>query len=204
MAKAQTVVISYEDGSRAVELARDAVESYVLNGSRERPGCMRDAFYQRTGVLVRLESTRGRGQLRGCAGYVDGDDQLGHAIVDAAIDAASEGSCGSEVGPSELSNLRVSVCIICDRFESSDPASDLELGVHGAAIEGDGRREWLYPSVPVENGWSVEEYLGRTCRKLKLPPMAWENGDADVTLFEGRMFREREPEGVVEQLSPGE
>src|SRR6056297_2555163 len=109
MAEAQAVTLSYEDGTRAVELAREAVTSYVKNGQREQPGSMREAFYTRTGVFVRLSSTRGRGSLRGWAGAYEGSDQLGHAIVDWAISAASDASCGSEVKPAELSNLTVSV-----------------------------------------------------------------------------------------------
>ncbi|MEF8856940.1 MAG: AMMECR1 domain-containing protein, partial [Haloplanus sp.] len=93
MSEAQTVHLSYEDGARAVELAREAVEAYVLQGQREQPGSMRDAFYARTGAFVRITSTRGRGRLRGCAGAYRGSDQLGHAIVDAAITAASDDSC---------------------------------------------------------------------------------------------------------------
>ncbi len=94
MSEAQAVTLTYEDGTRAVELAREAVNSYVINGQREQPGSMREAFYARTGVFVRLESTRGRGSLRGCAGAYDTSEQLGHAIVDSAIAAASEDSCG--------------------------------------------------------------------------------------------------------------
>ena len=200
MAEAQIVSLTYEDGARAVELARDAVESYVLNGQREQPGSMREAFYQRTGALVRLQSTRGRGSLRGCAGSYRSNEQLGHAIVDAAITASSDNSCGSEVRPAELPNLIVSVCIVRDLRPTTDPLADLELGRHGVAIDVDGGNGWLYPTIPVENTWTAEEYLDRTCRKAKLPPNAWQDDDVDVTLFEGSVFQEREPSGSVEQL----
>jgi len=61
MSQGQGVDLSYEDGARAVELARESVDSYVRHGQREQPGSMREAFYERTGAFVRLESTRGRG-----------------------------------------------------------------------------------------------------------------------------------------------
>jgi hypothetical protein len=192
--------LSYEDGARAVELARESVESYVLNGQREQPGSMRDAFYERTGAFVRLQSTRGRGRLRGCAGAYRGRDQLGHAIVDAAIQAASGASCGSEVEPAELPNLTVSVCVVCNHLLTNDPLSDLELGTHGVAIDGGDRHAWLYPTIPVENGWSAEEFLTRACRKAKLSPFAWREEDTMVTLFEGQVFRERPDGGSIEGL----
>ncbi len=200
MSEAQTVRLSYEDGARAVELARESVESYVLHGQREQPGSMRDAFYARTGAFVRLQSTRGRGRLRGCAGSYRGKDQLGHAIVDATIKAASGDSCGSEIEPAELSNLKISVCVVCNHLLTNDPVADLELGTHGVAIDQGGNHGWLYPTIPVEQGWSKEEYLTRVCRKAKLSPFAWQDEDTMVTLFEGQVFRERPDGGSVEQV----
>lgn len=199
MSGAQAVSLSFEDGTRAVELAREAIESYVVNGKREQPGSMRDAFYQRTGAIVRIESTRGPGSLRGCAGTVEGRDQLGHAIVEAGIAAASDGSCGSELRGAELDSVTVSTCIVCERSVSTDPLNDLEVGVHGVAIDdGNGANDWLFPTVPKENGWSAAEYLERTCRKTGLAPTAWQDDDVTTTLFEGLIFREIEPAGAVE------
>ncbi|WP_132059081.1 TIGR00296 family protein [Halorussus amylolyticus] len=200
MAQAQAVTLSYEDGTRAVELARESVESYVINGQREQPGSMREAFYARTGVFVRLTSTRGRGRLRGCDGAYEGSDQLGHLIVDSAISAASDTSCGSEVEAPELPNLQISVCVVRDTTLTDDPIADIELGTHGVAIEGRGKQAWMYPTLPCENDWSSFEYLDRTCRKAGLPKGAWEDDDVSVTLFDGQVFREREPEGTVEEL----
>jgi len=201
MSEAQTVQLSYEDGARAVELARESVEAYVLNGQREQPGSMREAFYNRTGALVRLESMQGRGRLRGCAGAYDSSDQLGHVIVDSAIQAASDSSCNTEVEAAELPNLRVSVCVVSSLLLTDDPAEDLEIGRHGVAVDGRGMRGWMYPTIPVDHGWSRWDYLDRTCRKTGLPKGAWEDDDVMVTLFEGQVFREREPEGSVEELT---
>jgi uncharacterized protein (TIGR00296 family) len=200
MSEAQAVTLTYEDGTRAVELAREAVNAYVINGQREQPGSMREAFYARTGVFVRLESTRGRGSLRGCAGAYDTSQQLGHAIVDSAIAAASEDSCGSEVEPAELSNLEISVFIVENTILTDAPERDIELGKHGVAVEGHGKQAWMFPTLPVENDWSKFEYLDRTCRKAGLPRGAWEDDDVFVTLVDGPVFREREPEGSVESV----
>ena len=209
MAEAQSVTLSFEDGARTVELARESVEAFVRNGQREQPGSMRDAFYNRTSAFVRLESTQGRGRLRGCAGAQDsarelgnGSQQLGHAIVEASIKAASEASCGSEVEAAELPNLRVSVCTVSNLVLTDNPAEDIDLGVHGVAIDGDGQHGWMYPTLPVENDWSVFEYLDRTCRKAGLPNGAWEDDDVMVTLFEGQVFRETDAEEEpVEELT---
>ncbi|WP_290809806.1 TIGR00296 family protein [Halovivax sp.] len=200
MSQGQGVDLSYEDGARAVELARESVEAFVRHGQREHPGSMREAFYERTGAFVRLESTRGRGSLRGCAGGHRSGDQLGHVIVDAAIRAASEDSAGSEVTPTELDNLTVSVCVVRNVVLTDDPLADLELGAHGVAVDGRGQDGWLYPTLPVEHDWTAHEYLDRTCRKAGLAPTAWQDDDVVVTLFEGQVFRERASDGSVEQV----
>ena len=200
MSEARTVDLSFSDGVRAVELARDSLEAYVLAGQREHPGSMIEAFYNRTGAIVRLESTVGRGQLRGCAGEVESTEQLGHAIVEAAIAAASEDSCGSEVEPAELGSIRVSVCIVRGLTPTADPVADIELGRHGVAVESPDGTGWMYPTLPVEHGWGAEEYLDRTCRKAGLPPGAWADDEVTVTLFDGAVFREREPGGAVEHV----
>ena len=209
MGQGQSVDLSFEDGARTVELARESVEAFVQNGQREQPGSMRDAFYNRTSAFVRLESTRGRGRLRGCAGAHEsvrelgnGNRQLGHAIVEAAIEAASDASCGSEVEAAELENIEVSVCTVSNLVLTDDPVEDIELGTHGVAIDGDGQHGWMYPTLPVENDWSVFEYLDRTCRKAGLPDGAWEDDDVMVTLFEGQVFRETgDEEDPVEELT---
>ncbi len=200
MSEAGMIALSYDDGVRAVELARDAIESYVSQGQREQPGSMREAFYQRTGAFVRVESIRGRGSLRGCSGTYRSDDRLGHAIVDAAITAASDDSCGSELRAAELDSVVVSACIVRNVVLTDDPLADLELGDHGVAIDAGSESGWLYPTVPVENGWSAREYLDRTCRKADLPPTAWDDENVMVVLFSGEVFRERDPDGSIEHL----
>lgn len=161
---------------------------------------MRDAFYARTGAFVRIKSTRGRGRLRGCAGAYRGKDQLGHAIVDAAIKAASGDSCQTEIEAPELPNLNISVCIVNEYTLTNDPLSDIELGKHGVAIDADGCHGWMYPTLPIELGWSKEQFLTNACRKAGLSPLAWQDDDTMITLFEGQVFREREDGGSVEAL----
>jgi len=202
MPDAGAVQLTYDDGARAVELAREAVTSFVRDGQREQPGSMRDAFYARTGAFVRITSTRGRGRLRGCAGAYGADRQLGHAIVEAAIEAASADSCGSEVERSELSSLQLSVCVVREETLTADPIADLELGSHGVAVDRGDAHGWLYPTLPVEHGWSEAEFLARACRKADLPPTAWQDEETMVTLLDGQVFRERPRGGSVEELAP--
>lgn len=195
--------LSEADGTRAVELARDSVREFVENGRREEPGSMRDAFYARTGAFVRLETATPRGQLRGCAGAYaspsdleNGSEHLGTTIVDAAIAAASEDS-RDEVTAPELDNLSVTVFVAEEVHEATDPAEAVEVGRHGLGIEGRGVSGWMFPTVPVENGWGVYEYLDRTARKAGLPTDAWMEDDVRVVATSGSVFAENDPGGTV-------
>ena len=197
MAEADPATFSYEDGARAVELAREAVESFVQNGARANPGSMRDSFYAHTGALVRLESTRGRGSLRGCAGCYETAEHLGTVIVEQAIAAASGESCGSAVAQPELTNLTVSVSLVGETFEPTAPAAELELGTHTVVVDTPAGPEWLYPTVPLTQGWSEREYLTRTLQKAGHPPGAWQDGSVPVRLVETAVFEEETPRGTV-------
>jgi uncharacterized protein (TIGR00296 family) len=186
--------VSFEDGARAVELAREAIEGYVRDGRREQPGSMRDSFYERTGAFVRIERD---GRLRGCAGSPDSDRHLGEAIVEAAIRAASTGTTRGEVSAPELSEVTVGVFVVSEVVLTDDPLADLSVGTHGVAVDAGGEHAWLYPAIPVEQDWSAREYLRRTCRTAGLDADAWTDADAMVTLLDGRLFSERSPAGEV-------
>lgn len=192
-----------EDGRRAVELARESVRTYVTHGRRYDPGSMRDAFYRRDGAMVRLETADGRGRFRGCASAPDRpvaleaeSVQLGHAIVDAAVTAASDAS-RDEIRPAELSNLAVSVFTVQEAEACADPESELTVGVDGLAMAGRDTSAWLYPTVPQDQGWPVVECLDRTARKAGLPDGAWEAEAVTVYRLSGQVFEEQEPSGYV-------
>lgn len=198
--------LTRDDAHRAVELARDAVREFVANGRREDPGSMRDAFYRRWGAFVRLETDTPRGQLRGCACSYDtptelenATEHLGTAIVDAAIGAASEDSRSAVTAP-ELDNVTVTVFVAQTVEAVDDPAEDVTVGRHGVGVEGRGTAGWMFPTVPVEHGWGVHEYLDRTCRKAGLPADAWLDDDVRVVRIGGEVLAETAPGGSVDRL----
>jgi hypothetical protein len=206
MSQGRHEALSAEDGRRAVELARESVQSFVEHGRRQDPGSMRDAFYMRAGAVVRLETADRGGRLRGCASAPERPTtlaadsvQLGHAIVDAAVRAASDESRG-EVRPAELSNLAVSVFTVQGIEECEDPESELRVGKDGVAMEGRESMAWLYPTVPDTQGWSAVECLDRTARKAGLPGDAWESPDVTVLRLAGQVFEQEAPGGHVREF----
>lgn len=193
--------LGVDEAFEAIELARMAVASYVREGKRERPGCMDEVFYERTGVFIRLTSTRGRGKVRGSAGSFRREKQLSEAIVDAAIEASSGTTGRSEIEACELDAITVTLGLI-DGIEQLEgpPESAVELGCHGLIVEGDEGSGWMLPTVPVEHGWSATEYLDRTCCKAGFNRGAWRDDDVTVYCFQGQIFEEDRPGGAIEEI----
>ncbi|MDH3204845.1 MAG: AMMECR1 domain-containing protein, partial [Nitrosopumilus sp.] len=55
----------------------------------------------------------------------------------------------------------------------------------------------LLPQVPVEYNWDVEEFLKYTCEKAGLGKDAWKDKGIRVLKFEGVIFKEKSPNGLV-------
>ncbi|MDY6775257.1 MAG: TIGR00296 family protein [Halobacteria archaeon] len=204
---AQNSVLSHEKGKAAIELARESMESYVINGQREHPGSMEDVFYERTGVLIKLSSTRGRGSVRGSAGSYHRDKHFSEAIIDAVIEASDSSSGTSEIEESELRSISITLCALDSIDEVADPETDVEVGRHGLIVETSDESGWMLPTMPVEHGWSSAEFLDRVCCKAgscnngQMGRGSWKQDNVSVYTFEGAVFRERSPGGDVEEVS---
>ena len=64
----------------------------------------------------------------------------------------------------------------------------VEIGRHGLIARRGGNQGLLLPQVPVEWGWSREQFLAQTCRKAGLPPSAWRDRATEIYWFEAAVF----------------
>lgn len=188
--------LSTADGRYAVELAREALDTYVTQDRRAQLGRQDDVFYARIGAFVQLRAAP-RNQLRGNAGLYRGNDQLLDALVDATVKAAGDGKCGSSVRPSELKNIRLSLALVERVLVTDTPVDELEVGHHIPIV---GETGWMFPTIPLEQGWGSEQVLTRTCRKAKYSPTAWQEGH--TTLLQVRLFEEVTPYGSIVEVDP--
>ena len=85
-------------------------------------------------------------------------------------------------------NIEISVLTIPKRINNY---SEIEIGKHGIIVSKGGNRGLLLPQVPIEQGWSLEEYLSNGCLKAGLPFDEWKRG-VDIEVFEAEVFREEE------------
>ncbi len=188
------------DGILLVKTARHAVTEFLSNGNRIKL----EAEHQKkfsfdSGVFVTLNKTN---ELRGCIGFPMPEQKLSHAIIEGAIAAATEDPRFSPVTAKELNDITFEVTVLTPPVEIdvSDPMeylTKIKVGRDGLIIRHSFYSGLLLPQVPGEYGWNVEEFLQHTCHKAGLEKDFWKSGKAKIEKFEGVVFKEETPNGVI-------
>ena len=194
------IQLSDSDGVFLVKTARMAVTEFLSNGKRTKLESEYEGkFSFNSGVFVTLNNSDG---LRGCIGFPMPDKKLSHGIIDAAISAATEDPRFSPVKTNELNDIvfEVTVRTPPDEIVVTDPTEYLgkiKVGRDGLIIRHSFSSGLLLPQVPVEYDWSVEEFLQHTCEKAGLARDTWKNESVKIEKFEGIIFKEETPNGVI-------
>lgn len=169
-----------------LQLAREAVTSAVTRTSLPRPAETETLFTQPLGAFVTLTKD---GNLRGCIGFPEPVYPLYEAIIHGGISAALRDPRFPPVSPAELSELHIEISVLSPLRQAMP--EEVEVGTHGLVVEQGRFRGLLLPQVPVEWGWTREEFLAQTCRKAGLPAGAWRSG-ATLYTFTAEVFGEKE------------
>lgn len=194
--------LSDSDGKELVEAARLVVTEFLTKKTKKK---LSDDFQSRfsfnSGVFVTLNDRSG---LRGCIGFTLPQKRLCDALVDAAIAAATEDPRFSEVKQSELNEITFEVTVLTPPIEIkvSDPLeypTQIKVGRDGLIVKYSVYSGLLLPQVPVEYRWTEEEFLGHVCEKAGLPRDIWKDQKTEVLRFEGVIFKEETPNGMVTQ-----
>ena len=192
--------LSDSDGVILVKTARKAVTEFLSNGNRMKlESDLEEKFSFNSGVFVTLNNPDG---LRGCIGFPMPEKKLSHAVVEGAIAAATEDPRFPSVKINELNDIVFEVTVLTPPVEIdvSDPMEYLEkikVGRDGLIIRHSFSSGLLLPQVPVEYGWDVEEFLQHTCEKAGLTKDIWKNENVKIEKFEGIIFKEETPNGVI-------
>jgi len=192
--------LSDSDGVVLVKTARKAVTEFLSNGDRMKlESDLEEKFSFNSGVFVTLNNPDG---LRGCIGFPMPEKKLAHAIIEGAIAAATEDPRFPSVKTNELNDIVFEVTVLTPPVEIdvSDPMEYLEkikVGRDGLIIRHSFSSGLLLPQVPVEYGWNVEEFLQHTCEKAGLARDTWKNESVKIEKFEGIIFKEETPNGVI-------
>ena len=194
------IQLSDSDGVVLVKTARRAVTGFLSNGNRIKlEPDLEEKFSFNSGVFVTLNNPDG---LRGCIGFPMPEKKLANAIVDGAIAAATEDPRFPSVKTNELNDIVFEVTVLTPPIEIDvyDPMEYLEkikVGRDGLIIRHSFSSGLLLPQVPVEYGWNTEEFLQHTCEKAGLARDTWKNESVKIEKFEGIIFKEKTPNGVI-------
>lgn len=178
--------ISLVDEEKAYlkELVRQSIASHFGQGPSEPPVPPTKRLEEVYGAFVTLKL---HGQLRGCIGNIVGADKLYRTVWDMAQAAAFHDPRFSPVTREEAGELEIEISIL-GPVEPCPDLNEVQVGRHGLIMQRGGHSGLLLPQVPVEWGWSREEFLENTCRKAGLPPDSWDKAGTTVYWFEAEVF----------------
>jgi AmmeMemoRadiSam system protein A len=148
-----------------VQLAREAVETFVREGRTIEPEELSNEMLEQAGAFVSIRKT---GDLRGCIGTVEATQaNLAKEVVHNAIDSATRDPRFLAVAPDELEDLSYSVDVLSPAEPVSGP-EELDPKRYGLIVRIGGRRGLLLPDI--EGVSTVEEQISIAKAKAGIFP----------------------------------
>jgi len=191
---------SNSDGESLVKTARRIVSVYLQKNEKiDLDEEFKSKFSFDSGIFVTINNSQG---LRGCIGFPLPEKKLFNALIDASIAAATEDPRFSAVKLEELDEIVFEVTVLSPpiKIQVSNPLeypTKIKVGRDGLIIKHDLDSGLLLPQVPIEYGWSEEEFLNYTCEKAGLSTDMWKDPNTEVLKFEGIIYKEEKPDGDV-------
>jgi AmmeMemoRadiSam system protein A len=154
------------------------------------------ALLKPCGVFVTLHkrSPGGTAELRGCIGRMASPDPLEKTARVMAEAAAFGDPRFPPLSGNEWPACDIEISVLSPMEICADPRQ-VRVGVHGLCLTLRGRSGVLLPQVPVEQGWSLDEYLDYICVKAGLPPGVFADPEARLLTFTAAVFGEQSPGG---------
>ena len=202
--------LSPKEGTFLVDLARKAVEHYLKTGKCiDVPKNLPDNLLQPCGLFVTINSTvKGEKELRGCIGFPYPTMPLAQAVIDSAINAATQDPRFPTLSINELDHVvfEVSVLTPPKLIEVKNPkeyCAKITIGEDGLIVERGIYKGLLLPQVPVEWGWDAQEFLCQCCNKAGLLADYWLREGTKIYKFQAIIFEEETPRGSIRQKALG-
>ncbi len=202
--------LSQKEGETLVELARKAVEEYLLSRKTiKTPESISERLLKPCGVFVTINSIeRGEKELRGCIGYPYPTTPLVQAVIESAINAATQDPRFEPLSPSELDKTVFEVSVltppqIVEVKKATEYPTKIRVGMDGLIVERGMYKGLLLPQVPVEWEWNEEEFLCQCCGKAGLSPVCWLMNGTKIYAFRAIIFEEEKPKGEVKSKTLG-
>jgi len=199
--------LSQKEGETLVELARKAVEEYLESRKTIKTSeNVSEKLLKQCGVFVTISSIeRGEKELRGCIGYPYPTTPLVQAVIESAINAATQDPRFEPLSLGELDKAVFEVSVltppqIVEVKKPTEYPTKIRVGMDGLIVERGMYKGLLLPQVPVEWKWNEEEFLCQCCGKAGLPPDCWLMNGTKIYTFSCIIAQEISPKGVVEVI----
>jgi len=203
-----TFDLTQDEGFFLVTLARNTVTEYLGNGKTIKPPKETPRkLFEQCGVFVTISSLiDSEKTLRGCIGYPYPTSPLVNAVINSAINAATEDPRFEPMSYGELDHVVFEVSILTPPVQIAvanpkEYLGKIKIGQDGLIIEHGGHKGLLLPQVPIEWSWCEEEFLCQCCMKAGLPPDSWLTKEAKVYKFSAIIFEEETPNGNIKRLN---
>jgi AmmeMemoRadiSam system protein B/AmmeMemoRadiSam system protein A len=128
------------------------------------------------------------GKLRGCIGRFLSTDPLYEVVRLSSLSSAFEDYRFTPLTKEEFEKTEIEITVLGPMKKISN-INEIVLGKHGIYIKKDFRSGTMLPQVAIEQGWTVEEFLGYTSRdKAGLGWDGWKS--AELYIYEGIVLEE--------------
>lgn len=173
---------------KIVKEARNIIESH-FEGNDYEPDVS-----GKSGIFVTLTK---KGELRGCIG-IPMPVELSKGLKEAALSVINDPRF-PPLTADELSDVKIEVSLLSSPEEVEEPLKEIEIGKHGIIVRHGYKSGLLLPQVPVENKWSLKEFLDYACLKAGLTPGFWKEPGVEIYKFKAVVYSEKSPGGEIVQ-----
>ncbi|KPV64413.1 MAG: hypothetical protein AOA66_0224 [Candidatus Bathyarchaeota archaeon BA2] len=196
--------LTLEECRSLVRLARKAVEEYLKNGKIIAvPKDVSSKLMEHCGVFVTLNSFyQGKKGLRGCIGFPYPTTPLTRAVIESAINSATQDPRFPPVSFNELDHIVFEVSVLTppqlvEAQKPTDYPQKIKVGQDGLIVERSYYKGLLLPQVPIEWNWEEEEFLCQCCMKAGLSPDCWLLEGTKIYKFQAIIFEETAPKSEI-------
>jgi AmmeMemoRadiSam system protein A len=183
------ISFSKSEKLRLFEIARKSISS-KLNNRKDfvpDPNAMTENLKKNYGAFVTLKIN---GNLRGCIGRFISSDPLYEVVKASALSSAFEDPRFPPLSSDEYRKTTIEITVLGPLQRISGP-EEIILGKHGIYIKKDFRSGTMLPQVAIEQGWTVEQFLGYTSRdKAGIGWDGWKS--AELFIYEGVVLEEND------------
>ena len=185
--KGDSFSFNEDEKSKLFEIARSSISSRLFETRMSETESRRitEKLKMQYGAFVTLKID---GNLRGCIGRFISSDSLYEVVKVSAASSAFEDPRFPPLTKDEYAKTEIEITVL-GPLRKISKLNEIILGKHGIYIKKDFRSGTMLPQVAIEQGWTVEQFLGYTSRdKAGLGWDGWK--DAELFIYDGVVLEE--------------